>query len=527
GTFNKQTKQFHFPENETKPGNIHELNANRLLFDRDDRLWIGFEDRLEVVDPFRQIFQHFSFPEELVEDPSFMFICNFNELEEHIVVTGRGTNSVLYFDRALSTYSQKQIMAPNGFLVNNNWEVYAVNDQEWLFAQRNLPTVGLMQFNPSDPRPTIPAQFVPPTSETQGRVFRRMLQDNDGGLWVLQDDILRFDLDQDTFVRYPNSLKAELGDQYRFISSIFIDSKDQLWAGSEIGPRVFHRKDLTPIDIPSWTDVPIDGNEIRQFAEDRSGKIWIATAQRGLQVYDPTTQSYRSLRMRDGLPSDQTYNILVDRNGAIWVSTGGGLSRINTQTFEITSFTTQDGLKRNDLGYLWCNSMQQISTGEIFIGDFAGFTWFHPDRIPENEHPPTIVFTGFKVFDRPYQFGQNLNYLDRIKLTHDQNFFQFEFAALDFTNPDKNRYRYKLEGYDTEWRSAVVGQASYTGIRGGHYTFRVRAANSHGVWNDQGIAIKVFVAPPFWQTWWFLALCIISGLGLLALIYWSRIQTIK
>ncbi|MEM6724648.1 MAG: triple tyrosine motif-containing protein, partial [Bacteroidota bacterium] len=492
GTFHKETQQFNFINTDTEGENLFAFNARSLWLDKDNRLWVGYEDRVEVIDPYKQIFRHFSLPGEFHVDPSNVFMCNFNNLNDQIIISGRATTAVLYFKEAFSDYSVKRIIHPNGYPILHNYEVFPYQDDTWLFAERDLPKIGLLTFNPNYPAKDIPARFVEPEEEFRDRISRKMVRDQAGYLWALQYDILKIDLEQDTFIRYPNYLREELGPNWnRSLSSLFIDSRDQLWVGSELGPRVFNTTDFERVAVPSWTDEPLNGNEIYEFAEDHQGRIWMNTAQQGIRIYDPNAKDvdpYTHLRMKDGLPSDQMYNILVDLNGDIWSSTAGGLCRIDSETLRITTFTSQEGLKRNDLGYLWRSAMQQLDNGSICIGNFGGFTWFHPDSIPINHNPPPIVFTGFKVFDRDYQLDKNLNYLDKIELEHQQNFFQFQFAALNYTDPNNNTYQYQLEGYDADWRTSNEGVASYTGVQGGNYTFRVKASNNHGVWNAEGIA---------------------------------------
>ncbi|MGH7454452.1 MAG: ATP-binding protein, partial [bacterium] len=140
---------------------------------------------------------------------------------------------------------------------------------------------------------------------------------------------------------------------------------------------------------------------------------------------------------------------------------------------------------------------------------------FYPDSIKDNPHIPPVVITSFKVFDKSLPLKRALFSLEEIELSYRQNFFSFEFVALDYTVPAKNQYAYKLEGFDPDWvYSGTRRYASYTNVGPGEYVFRVNGANSDGVWNEEGASIQIIITPPFWKTWWFrlLAFLTISGL---------------
>lgn len=139
---------------------------------------------------------------------------------------------------------------------------------------------------------------------------------------------------------------------------------------------------------------------------------------------------------------------------------------------------------------------------------------------------PPVIITRFQIFNE--RVATSLPSDEEIRLSYKDNFFSFEFAALDYTAPSRNHYAYMLEGFDKDWVQAGSRRyAAYTNLSGGHYVFRVKGSNSDGVWNETGVAVPIMIVPPFWETWWF-SLLLVSGLvGSAAGAYGLRIQRFR
>jgi len=178
----------------------------------------------------------------------------------------------------------------------------------------------------------------------------------------------------------------------------------------------------------------------------------------------------------------------------------------------------RDGLQSNEFnhGAYFKNKSGVSPSGEMFFGGINGFNIFHPDSIKNNSHIPPIVITDFQVFNESITSGMadssNLSPLQKsitetkeIELSYIDYVFSFEFAGLDFHNPEKNKYAYMMEMFDKGWNytDARRRYVTYTNLDPGEYVFRVKASNNDGVWNEEGTSIKITITPPFWQTWWF------------------------
>jgi signal transduction histidine kinase len=235
--------------------------------------------------------------------------------------------------------------------------------------------------------------------------------------------------------------------------------------------------------------------------EDSKGRVWIGTED-GLNLFDEQTHDFTRFGEKDGLPSAVVLGILEDAGGNLWLSTNHGLCRFHPETKTFRNYDESDGLHGNTFNsHAYCRT----ADGRLWFGGVGGFTVFHPDSVRDNAVPPPVVLTEFRKFNKPVRLDSAINYQTSVQLDYTENFITIGFAALNFTHPEKNRYKYKLEGFDHEWIDAdTKHEASYTNLDGGDYVFRVIASNNDGIWNMEGARLHIIVTPPFWKTKWFL-----------------------
>jgi signal transduction histidine kinase len=198
-----------------------------------------------------------------------------------------------------------------------------------------------------------------------------------------------------------------------------------------------------------------------------------------------------------------------DKNDNLWISTNNGLSKFNPAKNTFTNYYTADGLPGPDLtGWGACF---QSSTGEMFFGGFSGGVAFHPENVVDTPYLPPVMFTGLRLFGIPVTIGggsplaQSIGYTQSLSLSHDNANFSLEFAALSYFNSAANRYRYRLEGLDSQWHEVDSNQrlATYTTLPAGSYTFRVQGATTRSDWKEPGLAMRITIRPAWWNTWWF------------------------
>lgn len=249
--------------------------------------------------------------------------------------------------------------------------------------------------------------------------------------------------------------------------------------------------------------------------------FWAGTSGGGLNRFDSRDGTFTHFTQKNGLPNDVVYGVLADNFGYLWMSTNKGLARYDWQTGAFTNYDQTDGLQSNEF-----NSAAYFKSpsGELFFGGINGFNSFFPEKISVNAFVPPVVFTSFKIFDTDHS-GVLSGSISPVNLSYKDNFFSFEFAALDFTKPERNQYAYKLEGLNTGWIHCGTRRfVNFTNLDPGNYVFRVKGANSDGIWNPLGTSIQLRILPPFWKTWWFLLTVVVISIISVFALYRYRLR---
>ena len=328
-----------------------------------------------------------------------------------------------------------------------------------------------------------------------------IVDDREGRLWLgtYGGGLERFDPETESFTHFRNSTEPTSlsGDR---VSSIAEAADGRLWVGTmEKGLNLldtrsgrFQRFEHRPDDPKS-----LPSDVVHSLYVDASGSLWVGTHE-GLGHLLPDGRSFESFSTRNGLPSDVVYGVRSDGHGRLWLSTNNGLSRFDPHSGQFTNYGVSDGLQASEFNF---GAYYQSPTGELFFGGIYGFNAFLPDRLRQATAAPPVVLTSVSVGHRP--LGGPADGVRRISLGFQDKVLGVDFAALDFTAPHRNQFSYKLEGFDPEW-VPLAGRPSvtYTNLNPGHYTFRVRGANSDGKWNEEGLTVAVDVAAAPWKTAW-------------------------
>lgn len=271
----------------------------------------------------------------------------------------------------------------------------------------------------------------------------------------------------------------------------------------------------------------IASNMVLGINEDKAGNIWAATST-GLSklLSDGTFYNFYS---KDGLANTYLYSILKDSLNNFWMSSNAGIIRFNPMLPEkeinFKNYSIKDGLVNTEYN---SGAAFVAESGMMYFGGAKGFNAFRPSVIKDNLHLPDAYVIGYQRSGSNVETDSLITYKKHLRLNWSENYFQFELAAMDYSDPEKNKFRYKLEGYDKDWSApSTVRYVSYTQLPGGHYTFKVKAANSDGIWNDKPFEMKITVVPPFWKTKAFYIIIIISGIALIYFYTQYRTKAIK
>lgn len=315
--------------------------------------------------------------------------------------------------------------------------------------------------------------------------------------------------------RYDPKDSTSLSDSYAW--PICEDHTGTLWVGTWGGGlNRFDRTTGTFDRFLSDRDEPstISGNRVISIGEDRSGTLWVGTADQGLNAFDRATGRFTRYSEEDGLPDDDIAGILGDERGYLWLSTNSGLSRFDPRTEAAVHFGVADGLQERIFRF---GAVHKNSQGHLFFGGENGLNVIYPDRIRIRKNPPPVVLTAFHLFGEPARLDSSIWAAHQVTLDYDQNYVGFEFAVLDFKDPARNQYAYKLEGVDTDWIEAGNQRSvRYPNLAPGTYTFRVKGANSNNLWNESGASVRLIITPPWWQTTW---AYLLYGVALISIVY--------
>lgn len=261
------------------------------------------------------------------------------------------------------------------------------------------------------------------------------------------------------------------------------------------------------------------------LAVDAENNFWIGTYGGGLVYYNRKTGEMKNYRVDEGLSNDYILELQFDRKGHLWISTNDGLSQFDVQKEEFQRHNYGDGTVSREF-----NSGSSLLTrdGIMLFGGTEGLTAFYPDSISKNTTPPNVVLTSFKKFNKEVKLSPDIQVAEEIEIDYKDNLISFEFAALNFINPDSNKYAYMLEGFDDEWiYNGNRKEAFFTNLDPGEYIFRVNASNNDGVWNEKGASVRLIINPPFYLTWWFKLLVILAFGMLLYTFYLMRLNKIR
>jgi signal transduction histidine kinase/ligand-binding sensor domain-containing protein/CheY-like chemotaxis protein len=359
-----------------------------------------------------------------------------------------------------------------------------------------------------------------------------ILEDKEGMMWMgFQGNGLdRYDRETNTFIHYkhnPDDLNSLPNND---IYKIFEDRDGKIWISTRNGLCRYNRDSDNFTRYVSGQDIVngIYGKCIYDIYQDARGTIWVGSDQ-ALNKYDAVRDVFVHFQEKDGMAGIVVLSITGDDKDNLWISTNNGISRFNTETLVFRNFDVADGLLSNEFNYV---SVLNIRDNILFFGGKSGFNFFDPSGIVDNQRIPPVYFTSMRIFSeeiRPNQpngvLNNHINFTDKITLSHKQTVFSVGFAALNFTNPQKNQYSYMLEGFDDDW--IYLGnrhEITYTSLDPGRYFLRVRGSNSDGIWNEEGALLQIVINPPWWKSWWFRILAYISAVAILLAFYIFRLR---
>lgn len=544
--FNKKTGQFTYTQaDKWNPYSLLSNKTNCIYRDREGAMWVGSIIGINKYSPgkskFKRYFSNSSLPHKL----NFNNTLCFAEGKNNVIWIGTDGGGINRLDRKTGkfTYFTHDDTNPNS--LSSNAIVSICEDSEGVLWMGTFHG-GLARMKDGRFSNYLPNRSNP--YAISSRNIWSVFEDSKQNLWIgtLSSGLELFNRQKNQFYHYTFNEADSTSLVNNSINTIYEDSKGQLYIATNHGVSIL---DLNAYDFTkpapklqfrnlrySQSKNSISSNNIYCVREDHKGIIWFGTVASGLDRYDPATGIFTHYSTNDGLPGNSVTSILVDALNNLWLATDQGLVKFNPETKKIIVFDTKDGLQNKSLKG-WA---LKTKDGEMFFGGPDGFNSFYPDALKHNlnPHKPPVFITGLKILNNQVGTNQKINNravltnditeTDELVLTHEENFFSFEFIALDYTAPEKNKYAYKLEGFDRDWiQCGTKREANYTHLDPGEYIFRVKASNNDGVWNEEGTSIKVIILSPWWETMWFKILVALAVVLLLIAAYYVRINRFR
>ena len=484
---NAGEKQFIHVMNEPMNENSLSNNMVNAFAEDGDYLWIGTEGGLNRYNKKDRTFKQFVHDSQISTSIGANAVWAVCKPEKGNLWVGSWAGGLNLFNYKNETFTHYYYNPDDNNSLSNNNIFSIIEDSN---ANIWIGTVGggITMYNPDDKTYTTYNK----TNSNIDNYISTIIQAKNGDLWIVtSDDLLRFDIAQKKFEHFVHDVNDSTSLSSKQLYDVYEDSKGNIWVGSDDG----------------------------------------------LNVIKKAGKSFKCYRVEDGLPDNGIRSILEDEHGNLWLGTYKGLSKfidaVNLPEHpKFKNYTIEDGIQSNEFRGKSCF---KGADGMMYFGGINGFNMFFPDSIKDNPYIPDVVFTDFLLFNKPVQIGekssplkQDISLTHEIKLTHKQSFFTIKFVALNYSAPEKNEYATIMDGLEKDWN--YLGdkrEVTYRNLKPGKYTFRVKASNNDGVWNEEGASIKITILPRWWLTWYFKIIYAVFIISLIITIFYIRTSTLR
>lgn len=514
------------------PDDYYSLTDNTiwdLYEDNKGVLWIATQNRLCKVDLYAKPFEHYCHLSEQGRDAAGNHVLSFCERNDRTILIGT--------QRGVRILKEKEIVGIQSVFENAPAEL--IHEPVWSICQDSSGRLWfggkffLIGYNPAT------RQFVTYRADPQKTfdwaVLWHLHPDRHQNLWIgtTAAGLYRFDLQTETFRRVQIPSEAPRSERIGN-SCVFSDAQGNVW----LAPLVKYNPASNTFTDYRLQNPQIESVSFKSIYETGERMLWLGSEGRGLMLFDPKSgKIVNHYTNKDGLPDKTIWGIFQDTDQNVWLSTNSGISKLlplspqSTPVFR--NYDESDGLQ----GKVFNQGAWLIaSDGRIFAGGSNGFNVFRPESIKDNPFTADVYITNIKLSGMALNIGDTVNkrvLLDTstiekrsLRLLHRENNISFEFAALHFSNPKKQVYAYKLEGFDNQWHTTYSKwrMAVYTNLSPGDYVFKVKAANPDGIWSEKTTTLQITILPPWWRTLWaFVLYTFILG----ALIWLARYVVVK
>lgn len=517
--FDKKTGTFvdclYNPENTSGIGS---KQVYGLCQDYSGNIWVSFQDgKVDKYDPRKQAIKLY---QKKVSDSGSDAAVSYFEDSSHTMWFGGLDRGLIKFNEQLAQLEYYVADPTDPTALQSNFVTRVYEDSAGIFwvATRGGAfgkfnrTTGkydkLYQPNPADPL-SVPAN----------NGIRYILEDykDPNILWLGAEfgGLIQFNKKTEAFTTYkidsnnPEALHASS------VFHLYQDQEGHIWISTTSGGAAEYNPETGK--FKTYVNNPEDANslasnnvyEIQCFKDLGENYLWFATIGGGLNRYDKLTGTFTRYNKDSGFPVNGVMTIREDKMKNLWMGTDEGLVMFNPETNLTKVYNKEDGLQGNTF---LDAAASNASDGTLWFGGVGGINHIDPAALVENAYVPPMVLTSLNQDGKTLPISTSLTKLKEIKLDYRQNYFEFTYAALNYTTSAKNQYKYMLEGFDKDWYDAGnLRFGRYSGLPPGEYTLRIIGSNNDGIWNEEGVSLKIVIEPPFWQTPVFQWILVILG----------------
>tara|TARA_R110000868_G_scaffold137115_2_gene350562 strand:+ start:23073 stop:27224 length:4152 start_codon:yes stop_codon:yes gene_type:complete len=493
--------------------NIKSNSIWALYVDNQERIWIGYYNKgVGVYDKHSSKFKSLrSLPnvQNSLQSPSVTAIVNDSKGQLWIGMDGGGVDVFCPKDQRIIHIADSKNKLASG--LNNKDIVSLFMDSKdnlwvgtWSAGIFYLPkgSTTFMQYHKENTENGLKSNRIMTFSE-----------DSKGIIWIgtFLKGLHSFDPKNKKFKFQDEAFFKEFNINQNDIHKVVVDSYDNIWIGTTLGLYK-----ATPISEGKYKVVSLAEemyqeqkdfivHDIVAIFEDQHKNVWIGTDGAGAVKYTPIENNFVWINNSKGLKNETVSSIIEANDGSIWFGGNKGLSRYDLQKKSFIDFDTNDGLLSNDFNF---NSILKDKDGILYFGSYKGINYVDPNNIPINAYTPSLYFSDFKLFNKSVSpknekspLKKVISETEHITLNHLQSVFTIEYAGINYTKSEKNKYAYFLDGFDDNW--SYVGNnrsATYTNLSPGDYTFKVKASNNDGIWNENPLPLSITILPPWWSS---------------------------
>lgn len=527
----------HIEHNSSTPFSLPNNQISKILVDKDGIFWVGtYNKGISKLVLSKSDFGHYFFESNKANWLSAKIAQSVLQDNKNNIWIGTDGGGLNLFNEKKNTFSHFKADVNNNKTLSSNKIVYLANSFDgtiWVCTWDG----GLNRFNPAT---EITEQFKynsnNPYSIGENTVWCAV-EDSKKRLWIgtQSQGLNLFDNNTKKFYKYKsndskNSLVSNL------VFSIYIDSKNRLLLGTSLGLSIVYLNKLddyipNTIEFKELEEKAIQGIRVNNITEDNKGNIWLGTDV-AMHQLDSNLKLVKSYSTQNGLPNNLIVGIKQDNNKDFWVTTKGGLSKLDISQNKFYNFTVEDGVQGLEFQ---SKSIEKLKDGRILAGGINGFNLFDPNKIIEKPVLLKPIFTKFKLFNeiiKPEEkvndkvvISQSISQTDVIELKYNEGFLAFEFVAFHYENQKRVRYVYRMNGLHEDFINAGANrEANYSSIPPGEYVFEVKAFLNNDWEQAQSSRIHIKVLPPPWKTWWayLLYVLVFAGTLWIAIYYYTK-----